>query len=174
MLVTFLWIGTTFAFFNLLGNLPLSKQDWKINFKGLQIKSSQIFTILILITSWPWALFGSRFLIIFRISLFEKSIVVSDSRVFFLLFFFERERGREREIGRKRDSVAGSSHLFLSIEHRNTDQRKNYKYFGFIFEIYLDIIKVECNGFLYYSKRSLILTRSTSKILGWSEDLTTS
>ena len=99
---------------------------------------------------------------------------------FFLLFFFlrerevERDREIEREIGRKRDSVAGSSHLFLSIEHRNTDQRKNYKYFGFIFEIYLDIIKVECNGFLYYSKRSLILTRSTSKILGWSEDLTTS
>ena len=93
---------------------------------------------------------------------------------FFFAFFFLRERGRERDIGRKRDSVAGSSHLFLSIEHRNTDQRKNYKYFGFIFEIYLDIIKVECNGFLYYSKRSLILTRSTSKILGWSEDLTTS
>ena len=93
-----LWIGITCAFFHSLGNLPLSKQDWKINFKGLQIESSQIFTILILIISWPWALFRSRFLVIFRISLFEKSIVVSESHVFL-------------------ESVVGSSLLFLSIEH---------------------------------------------------------
>ena len=32
------WIGTTFAFFHSLGNLPLSTQDWKINLIGLQIQ----------------------------------------------------------------------------------------------------------------------------------------
>ena len=104
----FLWSGITFGFFHLLGIFPLSKWHSKISFKGLLIESSQIFTIAMLILSWPWALFGSRLLIIFRISLFEKSIVVSDScNFFFFFFFFERER----------EIVAGSSILFLSIEH---------------------------------------------------------
>ena len=103
----FLWSGITFGFFHLLGIFPLSKWHSKISFKGLLIESSQIFTIAMLILSWPWALFGSRLLIIFRISLFEKSIVVSDSCNFFFFFFFERER----------EIVAGSSILFLSIEH---------------------------------------------------------
>ena len=101
----FLWSGITFGFFHLLGIFPLSKWHSKISFKGLLIESSQIFTIAMLILSWPWALFGSRLLIIFRISLFEKSIVVSDSCNFFFFFL------KEREI------VAGSWILFLSIEH---------------------------------------------------------
>ena len=100
----FLWSGITFGFFHLLGIFPLSKWHSKISFKGLLIESSQIFTIVIVIISWPQALFGSRLLIILRISLFEKSIVVSDSCNFF--FFL-----KEREI------VAGSWILFLSIEH---------------------------------------------------------
>ena len=102
----FLWSGITFGFFHLLGIFPLSKWHSKVSFKGLLIESSQIFTIVILIISWPQALFGSRLLIILRISLFEKSIVVSDSCNFFFFFFL-----KEREI------VAGSWILFLSIEH---------------------------------------------------------
>ena len=102
----FLWSGITFGFFHLLGIFPLSKWHSKISFKGLLIESSQIFTIVIVIISWPQALFGSRLLIILRISLFEKSIVVSYSCNFFFFFFL-----KEREI------VAGSWILFLSIEH---------------------------------------------------------
>ena len=115
----FLWSGITFGFFHLLGIFPLSKWHSKISFKGLLIESSQIFTIAMLILSWPWALFGSRLLIIFRISLFEKSIVVSDScNFFFFFFFFERER----------EIVAGSSILFLSIEHWSSKKLFIYIY----------------------------------------------
>ena len=93
-----LWTATTFAFFHSLGVFPLSKQDWKINFRGLQIEVSHILIIRILIISCPWALFGSRFLIIFRISSVEKSIVDRDSCVFLV-------------------RVTGSSLLLLTIEH---------------------------------------------------------
>ena len=104
----FLWTRTTFAFFHSIGNFPLFIQDWKINFRGLQIEVSHILIIRILIISRPWALFGSRFLIIFRISSNKKFIVDRDSRVFLFFvfcccFFFVR--------------VAGSLLLFLTIKH---------------------------------------------------------
>ena len=82
----FLWNGTTFA--RKVGNFPLSKEDWKINFRGLQIKVSHILIIWLLIISCPWDLFGSRFLIIFRISSVEKFIVARDLCVF-LWFVWE-------------------------------------------------------------------------------------
>ena len=44
----------------------------KISCRGLQIDLPQIFVMWILILSWPWALFGSKFCIIFSISLLEK------------------------------------------------------------------------------------------------------
>ena len=116
-------------------SIPLDKQDWKISSKDLQIESSQIFTILILIKSWPWVLFVSRFLIIFRISLFEKSIVVSDSHVF-------------------SERVAGSSLLFLSTEHWSAEKLLNISAFS-LKSIYLDVLKVEFEGFFYCWKRSL-------------------
>ena len=72
-----------FAFFHSLRNFPLSKQYLKISFKGLQIKS-QIFTILILIVSWPWALFGLLFLEYHHWKI-QLLIVI---HVFFFLFFF--------------------------------------------------------------------------------------
>ena len=61
-----------FFFFHSLGNLPLSKQGRKISVKGLQIETSQIFTILILTISFL------EYYIIFRRSLFGKLIVFSD------------------------------------------------------------------------------------------------
>ena len=70
-------------YFRSLGNFPLSKQDWKINFRSLQMEVSHILIIRVLIISCSWALFESRFLIIFRISSVEKSIVVRNSCVFF-------------------------------------------------------------------------------------------
>ena len=50
-----------------------------INSNGLQREASQSFIIRILLISWPWALSGSRFLIIFKISSLVKRIVDSDS-----------------------------------------------------------------------------------------------
>ena len=84
MLVTFLVNWNHIRFFPFIGKLPLSKQDWKINFRGLQIEVSHISIIRILIISCPWALFGSRFLMIFRISSVEKSIVDRNSCIFFM------------------------------------------------------------------------------------------
>ena len=66
-----------------MGNFPLSKQDWKINFRGMQTEVSHILIIRILIISCPWVLFGSRFLIIFRTPSVEKFIVDRYSCVFF-------------------------------------------------------------------------------------------
>ena len=79
------------------GNFTHSKQDWMINFRGLQIEVSPILIIRILIISCLWALFGSRFQIIFRISSVE---------IFFVdraLCFFVR--------------VTWISLLLLTIEH---------------------------------------------------------
>ena len=41
-------------------------------FRGLQIESPHIFNIRILISSWQWTLFGSKLLIIRRMSSFVK------------------------------------------------------------------------------------------------------
>ena len=52
---------TTLAFYHSEGNLPFYKHVQKLIPSGLQIDSSQIFNIQILIiSSWPWALFGLR------------------------------------------------------------------------------------------------------------------
>ena len=51
---------------------------------GLQREASQSFTIQTLIILQPWALFGSTFLIIFRISSLVKQNIDSDSCVVFL------------------------------------------------------------------------------------------
>ena len=80
----FLWIGTTFAFFQFWGKIPCSKQALKISPKGLLTESLQDFNMRILITSWPWALLGSKLLIILPISLsvnvmFEKDLSVKRS-----------------------------------------------------------------------------------------------
>ena len=43
LLVTFLWIGTTFDIFQLLGKVPVCKQLLKITERGLTIEESHIF-----------------------------------------------------------------------------------------------------------------------------------
>ena len=63
-------------------NFLFSKHDRKIIPSGLQIDSSKIFNIWILIISGPWALFQLRFLIIFKISYVENSTDESDLHVF--------------------------------------------------------------------------------------------
>ena len=60
------------SFFHSKENLPIHKQVLKMTFKGLEIESPHIFNIQILISSWPWALFGSKLLIIWRMSSFVK------------------------------------------------------------------------------------------------------
>ena len=42
---------------------------WKLTLRGLQMEWSQCFNIQILIIAWPWALFKSRFLIIWRMGI---------------------------------------------------------------------------------------------------------
>ena len=97
-----------FAFFHSLRNFPLSKQYLKISFKGLQIKS-QIFTILILIVSWPWALFGLLFLEYHHWKI-QLLIVI---HVFFFLFFFFLFFGVFFVFLR----LLQGAHFFLSAEH---------------------------------------------------------
>ena len=63
-------------------------KDWKINFRDMQMEVSHILIIQILIIPCLWALFGSMFLIIFRISSVENYIVDRDSCFFFVLFCF--------------------------------------------------------------------------------------
>ena len=67
------WSGDAFAFSISEKNFHFLKRTERLVLKVCIL----IFTILILITSWPWALFRLRFLIIYRISSFEKSIVDS-------------------------------------------------------------------------------------------------
>ena len=61
-------------FFQSFGNVPLSKHQLKLISRGLQIKVLQSFSILMFIWSWPWALLGSKFRIIFTMSSVEKVI----------------------------------------------------------------------------------------------------
>ena len=65
-LLFFLMLGTTLVFFDSEENFPLSIKDLVVMPSGFEIDSSQLFIIQILILSWPWALFGLRFLIIFK------------------------------------------------------------------------------------------------------------
>ena len=66
-----------------MGNFSFSRHDLKISSRGFKIESPQIFNMLILIMSKPWALFGLRFLMIFAISSLVNEIV--DRRLFVLL-----------------------------------------------------------------------------------------
>ena len=94
----FLETGTIFAFFHSEGNSPFCKHDRKIIPSILQIDSLQIFNMWILIISWPRALFGLRFLIIFKVSHVENSSFESDLRHFLV-------------------RTEGSSQLLLTREH---------------------------------------------------------
>ena len=71
------------AFFHSEGNFPFSKHDPKIMPNGLQIDSSQIFSIQILIISWPRTLLALRFLIFFKISYVKNSTDESDLHAFY-------------------------------------------------------------------------------------------
>ena len=53
---SFLWIGTTSAFFYTEGKLHYLKRLEKMYSSRLQLDSPQIFSTRILIISWPWAL----------------------------------------------------------------------------------------------------------------------
>ena len=64
----FLWIGTIFDFFQLLGKNPLCKQILKIIDRGLTIEESHMFSYLIDISSCPCALLLFKECIILRIS----------------------------------------------------------------------------------------------------------
>ena len=65
---SFLWTGTTFAFFHISGNLPFLRECSKIIFNGKISDWLQIFIILIDILSQPWALLESNVFIIANIS----------------------------------------------------------------------------------------------------------
>ena len=73
----FLWTGITLAFSHRLGNTTWLTEFTKSIFRGSIIASKQIFSILTDMWSWPWTLFISKDVIIFRISLPE---IVIDSR----------------------------------------------------------------------------------------------
>ena len=65
----FLWMGAIFPFFHSEGNTQLRRACLKIVSNGTQIKSLRIFSMQMLILPFPWALFESRFRMIFPISL---------------------------------------------------------------------------------------------------------
>ena len=65
---SFLWTGTTFAFFHIFRNLPFLRECLKITFYCKISDWLQIFIILINILSQPWALLGSNVFIIANIS----------------------------------------------------------------------------------------------------------
>ena len=74
----FLCIGTTLAFFYSDGYSHFIIQDLKIISKSLHNDLPQILIILILVLSWPCALFGFKFWIIFKVSSWEKLMNVSN------------------------------------------------------------------------------------------------
>ena len=81
LLVAFLWIGTTIAFFHSDGKMSCVRQDLKIILRGLQMESSHNSSMRILVISSPWALFESSLLIMFMISSTEKAPSESDFSV---------------------------------------------------------------------------------------------
>ena len=62
-----------FAFFHSLGNASFSRQFLKIRCNGFDIEEAQSFIMRIEISSWPWALFWSKDLIILTISSTQNS-----------------------------------------------------------------------------------------------------
>ena len=87
-LLPFLWMRPTFAFYHSLGNTPFSIKDLNIIWRSLIIDSPLILTMKILIISWSWALLGSRFWIIFKISFPLKSTGEIE-----FCFVFENDEG---------------------------------------------------------------------------------
>ena len=70
---SFLWIGTTLPFFHFEGNLAVFRHVLKIMLGSLKIASTHSFNIRMLVISWPWDLFESWLLNIWRMSISEKS-----------------------------------------------------------------------------------------------------
>ena len=70
-------------FFQSEENFPFFRQSLKIIDSGLHIELIHNFIIQILNISWPWALIGSKLLIIAEITSVEKLTVSSDSFVSF-------------------------------------------------------------------------------------------
>ena len=64
----FLWIGTKFDFFQLMGKDPLCKQFLKIIGRGLTIEESHIFNNLVDILSYPHILLILKECVIWRIT----------------------------------------------------------------------------------------------------------
>ena len=62
-----------FVFFHSLGNDLVSGQFLKIRCNGFDIEETQSFIIRIEVSSWPWALFWSKDLIILTISSTQNS-----------------------------------------------------------------------------------------------------
>ena len=74
MFIIFLWVGIIWDIFQMSGNIPQSQFLNKID-KGSVTTESQIFSILIEISSWPCALFTFKFLILRKSSLLNLIIV---------------------------------------------------------------------------------------------------
>ena len=105
--------GTTFAFFHSLGNWPFLVQDLKIIFKGFEMDSPQILSILILIISWLWALLGPRPRIILAISLLLNLTVLFKNIEWILLELFIKEHClSKKELGISAFSLKSLTYLF--------------------------------------------------------------
>ena len=85
-LLSFLQQGTIFPFFNSDGNTLVVKVCLKINNRGLQMVSLHIWSIRILMFSWPWTLFGLILTIIFSILPAVMLIVRNHLTVTYLRF----------------------------------------------------------------------------------------
>ena len=86
LLSPFSWTGIMFVFFHYLGNDSVSRQFLKIGCNGFDIEEAQSFIIRIEISSWPWALFWSKDLIILTISSTQNSKDESLSLVWKFIF----------------------------------------------------------------------------------------
>ena len=64
----FLWTGPILLFFQTLGNPPDARQFSKSKVYGLHIEGTHSLSIFTDISSFPWALFWSRFLISWKIN----------------------------------------------------------------------------------------------------------
>ena len=125
----FLWTGRTWAFFQSEGNFPSFRESLNIIDSGLHIEFPHNFIILILSTSWPWALFGSKLftineLIILEMSSVEKLTVSSD-----LLVSFAK--------------LLGKTLLLFNIVHWFA--KKSIKKFSFLFKV--------CYKFIFMKQR---------------------
>ena len=134
----FLWTGRTSAFFQSEGNFPSFRESLQIIDSGLHIEFPHNFIILILSTSWPWALFGSKLLtindlIILDMSSVEKLTVSSD-----LLVSFARLLGKTLVLFNRvhwfaKKSIKGFSFLFkVCYKFIFMKQRRNTRIFFII------------------------------------------